>query len=157
MKLLNRFLIRYLIPPRGAEWCCLSLTLMTPLCPSRHELPHTPSTPSRFCSAAAEGRSDIQAREGRQTEAFWWCNWQQMWRTIEIKEKGIQNNIGLGMHRGVITSTGGIVFWLLSHWFITGTPVLSSHGGMGYGNLTFLCNSGSDIEQTHCSISERGP
>lgn len=43
--------------------------------------------PLWVCSAATEGWSAIQRREETGTEAFWWCNWQQMWRKIAIKEK----------------------------------------------------------------------
>lgn len=40
-----------------------------------------------LCLTAAESWSAIQGREETGTEAFWWCNWQQMQRKMEIKKK----------------------------------------------------------------------
>lgn len=33
------------------------------------------------------GDQPFRRREETGTEAFWWCNWQQMWGKTEIKEK----------------------------------------------------------------------
>lgn len=50
-------------------------------------MPLSKFMPLWVCWAATEGWSAIQGREETGTEAFWWCNWQQMWRKMEIKEK----------------------------------------------------------------------
>lgn len=69
------------------HWLCL--TSWSPVIHSHCALVRAPSKfmPLRVCSAATEGWSAFQEREETGTRALWWCNWQQMRRKMEIKEK----------------------------------------------------------------------
>lgn len=91
---------------------CISQTLITPLHPFRRTLVCAPSKfmPLWYCSTTTEGWSAIQGREETGTEAFWWCNWQQMRRKMEIKEKEFKIISVWACIRGVIMSTEGSCF-----------------------------------------------